>query len=155
MLNVSTTKKNIFGSFLQFHRNNQGHLHMAAIQGCQMAHFQTENPVLGKFWRDLKWKILVYFTAIGPILRRLVCSHLVYFMIIWYIFSPFWYVVARTIWQPCSHREHWSDAPLTKELIIVFAQVPTLSNEQNNLFYLFSQGDATEIFVDGKNEFFH
>jgi hypothetical protein len=26
---------------------------LAAIQGCQMAYFQTKNPNLGKFWRDL------------------------------------------------------------------------------------------------------
>jgi hypothetical protein len=24
-------------------------------QGCQMAYFQTQNPVLGKFWKDLQW----------------------------------------------------------------------------------------------------
>jgi hypothetical protein len=29
-------------------------------QGCQMAYYQTKNPDLGKFWRVLKWKILVY-----------------------------------------------------------------------------------------------
>jgi hypothetical protein len=32
-------------------------------QGCQMALFQTKNPKLGKFWRFLQWKMLVYFTA--------------------------------------------------------------------------------------------
>jgi hypothetical protein len=26
----------------------------------------------------------------------------VYFVVIWYNFSPFWYVVTRKIWQPCS-----------------------------------------------------
>jgi hypothetical protein len=30
-------------------------------QGCQMVCFQTENPKLGKFWRVLQWKMLVYF----------------------------------------------------------------------------------------------
>jgi hypothetical protein len=32
-------------------------------QGCQMACFQTKNPNLGKFWRVLQWKMLVYFMA--------------------------------------------------------------------------------------------
>jgi uncharacterized membrane protein HdeD (DUF308 family) len=43
-----------------------------------MAYFQTKNPNLGKFWRDLLEKILVIFTAI-----------LVYFTAIWYILWPF------------------------------------------------------------------
>jgi hypothetical protein len=29
-------------------------------QGCQMVCFQTKNPNLGKFWRVLQWKILVF-----------------------------------------------------------------------------------------------
>jgi hypothetical protein len=33
-------------------------------QGCQMVYFQTENPNLGKFWRALEWKRLVYYMAI-------------------------------------------------------------------------------------------
>jgi hypothetical protein len=54
----------------------------------------TKNPNLGKFWRVLQWKILVYFmTTFG-----LFCGHLVYF-------SPFWFVVPRKIWQPCSAME--------------------------------------------------
>jgi hypothetical protein len=42
---------------------------------------------------------LVYFKAIGNILWpfSIVCDHLVYF-------PPFWYVVPRKIWQPCSKR---------------------------------------------------
>jgi hypothetical protein len=38
-------------------------------QGCQMVCFQTKNPNLGKFWRVLQWKILVYFMTIWSILR--------------------------------------------------------------------------------------
>jgi hypothetical protein len=30
-------------------------------QGCQMVSFQTKNPNLGKFWRALEWKRLVFF----------------------------------------------------------------------------------------------
>jgi hypothetical protein len=29
-------------------------------QGCQMVYFQTKNPSMGKFWRALEWKSLVY-----------------------------------------------------------------------------------------------
>jgi hypothetical protein len=47
-------------------------------QGCQMVYFQTENTNLGKFWRALEWKMLVYFMAPCNILQ-----HLVYFMAIW------------------------------------------------------------------------
>jgi hypothetical protein len=35
---------------------------------CQMAYFQTKNPNLGKFWKDLQWEMLVYFMAIWYIL---------------------------------------------------------------------------------------
>jgi hypothetical protein len=53
------------------------HLH----QGCQMACFQTKNPNLGKFWRLLQWKMLVYFMDTGSILRSFgkVCGNLVNF----------------------------------------------------------------------------
>jgi hypothetical protein len=32
-------------------------------------------------------------------------GHLVYFVVIWYIFYPFWYFGPRNIWQPCSKGE--------------------------------------------------
>jgi hypothetical protein len=38
-------------------------------QGCQMVYFQTQIPKLGKFWRVLQWKMLLYFMAIWSILR--------------------------------------------------------------------------------------
>jgi hypothetical protein len=44
------------------------------VQGCQMVCFQTKNPNLGKFWRALDWKKLIYFFG-----------HLGYFMEIWEI----------------------------------------------------------------------
>jgi hypothetical protein len=34
-------------------------------QGCQMAYFQTQNPNLGNFWREMQY---VYFMAIWYIL---------------------------------------------------------------------------------------
>jgi hypothetical protein len=53
--------------------------------------FQTKNPDLGKFWRVLQWKMLLYFMGIWPILRLFgtFSGHLVYFMAIWYIFPRF------------------------------------------------------------------
>jgi hypothetical protein len=55
-----------------------------------MVYFQTKNRNLGKFGRVLKWKMLVYFMDIGSILRPfdIFYDHLVYFVAIWYIFSP-------------------------------------------------------------------
>jgi hypothetical protein len=37
-----------------------------------MVCFQTQNPNLGKFWRTLEWKILLYFTAIWYLIGNLV-----------------------------------------------------------------------------------
>jgi hypothetical protein len=58
-------------------------------QGCQLVHFQTKKSHLGKFWRVLQWKILVYFIAIWSILRSIgiFYDHLVwYVVVVWYIF---------------------------------------------------------------------
>jgi hypothetical protein len=33
-------------------------------QGCQMVFFQAKNPIFCEFWRDLQWKMLVYFVEI-------------------------------------------------------------------------------------------
>jgi hypothetical protein len=64
-----------------------------------MAYFQTKNPTLGKFLRDLQksWYILWPF--------GLFCGHLEYFSAILYIlclFDIFFHfdVVQRKIWQP-------------------------------------------------------
>jgi hypothetical protein len=56
-----------------------------------MVYFQTKNPNLGKFWRDLDWKMLIYFMAIWNILRAFeICyAHWIRFLLIWYIFSGF------------------------------------------------------------------
>jgi hypothetical protein len=50
---------------------------MSVHQGCQMVFFQTKNPNLGKFWRALEWKKLVYS------------------MSIWTILGPFGYISSR------------------------------------------------------------
>jgi hypothetical protein len=71
-------------------------------QGCQMVCFQTKNLYLGRFWRALKWKMLVYFMVIWNNLRPFgiflwtfgtFYGQLVYF-------CPFGYIVSRKIWQP-------------------------------------------------------
>jgi hypothetical protein len=53
-----------------------------------MVCFQTKNANLGKFWRVLQWKMLVYFRDTWSILRSFVIFywHLVYFVVIWYNF---------------------------------------------------------------------
>jgi hypothetical protein len=60
-------------------------------QGCQMPDFQTKKSNLGKFWRVLQWKMLVYFMSILSTLRpwKIFCGHLVYFVAIWYILWSF------------------------------------------------------------------
>jgi hypothetical protein len=44
---------------------------LTGVQGCQMAYFQTKNSNLGKFWRVLQWKMVVYFMATRSILLPL------------------------------------------------------------------------------------
>jgi hypothetical protein len=56
-------------------------LPVAADQVCQMAYFQTKNPDLGKFWRVLQWKMLVFYMAIW-----------VYFIAIWYFCGHYVYL---------------------------------------------------------------
>jgi hypothetical protein len=58
-------------------------------QGCQMVCFQTKNPNLGKFWRALDRKKLIYFMPIWNILQTfgMFHNHLLHFVFIWYIFS--------------------------------------------------------------------
>jgi hypothetical protein len=53
-----------------------------------MFYFQTKNPHLGKFWRALDWKMLIYFIAICNILWTFgkFNGHLVHFVMLWYIF---------------------------------------------------------------------
>jgi hypothetical protein len=59
--------------------------------GCQMVSFQTENPNLGKFWRPLDWKMLMYCMAIWNILQPfgIFYQYLVHFLLTWNIFSGF------------------------------------------------------------------
>jgi hypothetical protein len=60
---------------------------------------------LGKFWRVLQWKMLVYFMDTWSISRSFVIfyGYLVYIVRgnLGYFF-PFWYFVGRKIWHPCT-----------------------------------------------------
>jgi hypothetical protein len=70
------------------------------MQGCQMVYyFQTKNPNLGKSWRILQWKILVYFMAIWSIFCPFCIFYgtLVYFVVIWYIFSVLVYCINKNL----------------------------------------------------------
>jgi hypothetical protein len=72
-------------------------------QGCQMVCFQTKNPNLGKFWRVLQWKMLVYILCPFGLFYshwKYFYSHLVYFVVIWYIFPRFGVLYTLEIWQP-------------------------------------------------------
>jgi hypothetical protein len=53
--------------------------------------FKPTMPILGKFWMDLQWKMLVNFVVLWYILNQfgIFCSHLVYFVAIWYILRLF------------------------------------------------------------------
>jgi hypothetical protein len=53
-------------------------------QCCQMLYFQTKNPNLDKYWKVMKWKMLVLSWPLC-----LFYSKMVYFMVIWYIFPSF------------------------------------------------------------------
>jgi hypothetical protein len=46
-----------------------------------MVSFQTKNPNLGKFWRALDWKMLIFYV------------YLEYFTDIWEIFINIWYIL--------------------------------------------------------------
>jgi hypothetical protein len=67
------------------------------------SYFLTKNPNLGKFWKVLQWKMLLYYMAIRSIFQPFgkFYGHLVYFYPFWYIlpvlvyFYLFWYIFTR------------------------------------------------------------
>jgi hypothetical protein len=79
-----------------------------------MACFQTKNPILGKFWRDLKWKILVFFMAIWFIVWPfgLLNGHLVYSMAIWSFYSHLVYFIVIWYIFPCTKKKSGNPAPV-------------------------------------------
>jgi hypothetical protein len=94
---LSATSNPIIRFYQHLNNNNSPN------QGCQMAYFQTKNTNMDKFWRVLQSNISVCFMSIGPILRQFgtFCG----FYLLFVIFSPFWYVVLREIWQPWYERK--------------------------------------------------
>jgi hypothetical protein len=74
-----------------------------------MVCFQTNNPNLGKFWRVLQWKMMVYFI-----------EHLVHFMVFCYILDTFGIVRGNlvyfsrfgTLYQEKSGNPGWKVASL-------------------------------------------
>jgi hypothetical protein len=68
-----------------------------------MIYFQTQIPILGKFWMVLKWKVLAYFMVLC-FLRPFgtFYGHLVYFGIVCYFLYIFWNVLQRKI------RQNWN-----------------------------------------------
>jgi hypothetical protein len=102
-------------------------------QGCQMAYFKTKNPNLGRFWGDLQWKMLDYFMAFWSILQSFGIG------ISWLfgIFSPFWYVVSRKIWQPRQsppfdlHRRSENMSPGFAAVVNVNQVLKYFSDEKN------------------------
>jgi hypothetical protein len=75
-------------------------------QGCQMVCFQTKIPNLGKFWKVLQWKRLVYFMDIWSILLSfsIFYEHLVYFVEIWYIFPVLVFRTKKNLATLSGHR---------------------------------------------------
>jgi hypothetical protein len=63
-----------------------------------MVYFQIKNTNLGKFWRALEWKMLVYFMFIWNIWYILWPFGNV--VVIWYIFPRFGIFCVEKIWQP-------------------------------------------------------
>jgi hypothetical protein len=78
-------------------------------QGCHMVYFQTKNCNFGKFWRSLKWKMMVYVCSLCPF--GIYYVYLVYFMVIWcfvvilYIFPRFGILCQEKSWQPCTQAQ--------------------------------------------------
>jgi hypothetical protein len=70
-----------------------------------MVYFQAKNPNLGKFWRALYWKMLIYFMAIWNILRTFGLLHdrLVQFVLICYIYSGFGIIHEEKSGNPASY----------------------------------------------------
>jgi hypothetical protein len=75
-------------------------------QGCQMVSVQTKNPNLGKFWRALGGKMLVYFRAVWNIFW-IFYDHLVHFVFVWYIFPVLVSCTSKNL-ATLGRTENWS-----------------------------------------------
>jgi hypothetical protein len=73
------------------------------VPGCQMVCFQTpphpQKIKLGKFWRVLQWKILVYFKPIWStlLLLEIFYGHLVYFVYFGLFFPVLIYCTTKNL----------------------------------------------------------
>jgi hypothetical protein len=83
----------------------------SARQGCQMVCFQTKNPNLGKFWRVLQWKKMVYFTDTWSSLWSFVIfyGHLEKLLVIWYILSRFGILHKEKSGNPAARDNNYFD----------------------------------------------
>jgi hypothetical protein len=80
-----------------------------ATSGLPDGKFTIQNPNLGKFWRALELKMLVYFILVFLCPFGICYWYFVYFLVIccnFVYFHPFWYIMSRKIWQPCSGARH-------------------------------------------------
>jgi hypothetical protein len=74
---VQVIARGKFPCYQPFNLSQFGH-------GCQMVYFQTKRPNLGKLWRALDCKMLLYFWPFG-----IFYGHLRYFITIWCILCSF------------------------------------------------------------------
>jgi hypothetical protein len=90
-----------------------------------MVYFQTQHPNLGKFFIVLAMKVVGKFYGQSVSFMYL---HTAFSYISWSfcilcgrfgIFLPFWYVLPRKIWQPCSRLPCQCDNHLKLSLIVL------------------------------------
>jgi hypothetical protein len=87
---------------------NNGHVSSLSLlilvlkAGLPDGFFSNQIPNVGKFWRALVWKMLIYFMAFWNILQTfwMFYDHLVHFVSTGYIFSGFGILCQEKIWQP-------------------------------------------------------
>jgi hypothetical protein len=89
-------------------------------QGCQMAYFQTKNHYLGKFWWDLQCKVLVFKWPFGihilwPFGK--VLGHLVYFLVIWYVYIMVICNIFFRFGMLATLASHWTEVGLTTSFV--------------------------------------
>jgi uncharacterized Tic20 family protein len=97
-----------------------------------MTYFQTKNSNLGKFWRVLQRNMLVHFMALWSTLMPfgIQCGHFLPIVPIYAYIFPFWYVVPRKIWQPCSKEIYWK----IQKNKFVSPDQKKISNTQSSVF---------------------
>jgi hypothetical protein len=89
-----------------------------SYQRCQMVHFQTKNPNLGKFWRGLNWTMLLFIMDIWTIIRTFVIfnDRLVHFAFIWYSVSGFGAMHREKSGSPVSYASQFPSARRPKKM---------------------------------------